>query len=208
MFEWLTSSIFCWVSDIFSRMHCLLILVQISILICIVRNREHVRKLQGHLHLIKEQSPKQGWEFAHRFSEWIALFLWKNERMRDSFKKRAIHSFLVSDLSIDNGRTFLVSNLSKSLMVAHFYWATWAICSHRSLLVSDLSNLLTSLIKKRNEWNTFFLRTRNVPKNTILVKFFWVYCSFIKSDLSKSLIVAHLSPAAWAICSRSLFWPE
>ena len=33
-------------------------------------------------------------------------------------------------------------------MVAHFWWATWAIRSHGSFLVSDLSNALTSLIKK------------------------------------------------------------
>ena len=38
--------------------------------------------------------------------------------------------------------------LSESLMVAHFWWATWAIRSHRSFLVSDLSDLLTSLTKK------------------------------------------------------------
>ena len=31
---------------------------------------------------------------------------------------------------------------------AHFWWATWAICSHCSLLESDLSDLLTLLIKK------------------------------------------------------------
>ena len=31
-------------------------------------------------------------------------------------------------------RSFLVSNLSKSLMVAHFWWATWVICSHHSFL--------------------------------------------------------------------------
>ena len=41
----------------------------------------------------------QGWEFAHRFSERIGRFLPKNERMSDSLKKRAIRSFLVSDLS-------------------------------------------------------------------------------------------------------------
>ena len=32
-------------------------------------------------------SPKQGWEFAHRFSETIARFSPKNERMSDSLKK-------------------------------------------------------------------------------------------------------------------------
>ena len=31
---------------------------------------------------------------------------------------------------------------------AHFWWVTWAICWHRSFLVSNLSNLLTLLVKK------------------------------------------------------------
>ena len=51
-------------------------------------------------------------------------------------------------------RSFPLSNLSESLMVAHFWWATWAICSHRSFLVSDLSDLLTSLIKKEGMSNS------------------------------------------------------
>ena len=53
---------------------------------------------------------QQGWEFAHRFSEWIACFLPKNERKSDSLKK-------MSDSLI---RSFLVSNLSDSLRIAHF----------------------------------------------------------------------------------------
>ena len=52
----------------------------------------------------------QGWEFAHRFSERIARFLPKNERMSDSLKK-------MSDSLICS---FLVSNLSNSLTIAHF----------------------------------------------------------------------------------------
>ena len=52
----------------------------------------------------------QGWEFAHRFSERIARFLPKNERMSDLLKK-------MSDSLI---RSFLVSDLSDSLTIAHF----------------------------------------------------------------------------------------
>ena len=40
-------------------------------------------------------------------------------------------------------RSFLVSNLSDSLMVPHFWWATWP---KRSFLVTNMSYLLTSLI--------------------------------------------------------------
>ena len=52
----------------------------------------------------------QGWEFAHWFSERIAPFLPKNEGMSDSLKKK-------SDSLI---RSFLVRDLSDSLMIAHF----------------------------------------------------------------------------------------
>ena len=52
----------------------------------------------------------QGWEFTHRFSERIARFLPKNQRMSDLLKK-------MSDSLI---RSFLVSDLSNSLVIAHF----------------------------------------------------------------------------------------
>ena len=96
-------------------------------------------------------SKSQGWEFAHRFSERITRFLPKTKWMTDSLKK-------TSDLLI---RSFLVRDLSVLLMVAHLWWATWAIAhsahfwwatwanrSHCPFLVSDLSDSLTSLIKK------------------------------------------------------------
>ena len=78
-------------------------------------------------------SSTQGWEFAHFISERIFCFLSKNERTSDSLKKMGdslIHSFLVSEMS--NSLTWLImSDLSESLMVAHFWCAKWAI---RSLL--------------------------------------------------------------------------
>ena len=52
----------------------------------------------------------QGWEFAHRFSERIARFLPKNERMSDLLKKMR-DSLICS---------FLVSDLRDSLTIAHF----------------------------------------------------------------------------------------
>ena len=53
---------------------------------------------------------RQGWEFAHLISERIARFMSKNERMSDLLKK-------MSDSLI---RSFLVSDLSNSLTIAHF----------------------------------------------------------------------------------------
>ena len=60
----------------------------------------------------------QGWEFAHWFSEKIAYCLRKNEQMSNSLKKNTIRSF------------------------AHFWWATWVICSHRSLKKGGMSESL------------------------------------------------------------------
>ena len=62
---------------------------------------------------------KQCWEFAHLIPEQIAIFLSKNERMSDSLK-------WMSDSLICS---FLVSDLSDSLTIAHFLWVTWANCS-------------------------------------------------------------------------------
>ena len=58
----------------------------------------------------------QGWEFAHRISERITRFLPKNERMRDSLKKMSNSLKKMSDSLI---RSFLVSDLSDSLTIAH-----------------------------------------------------------------------------------------
>ena len=77
----------------------------------------------------------------------MSKFCKKIEQIRSSLKK-------LSDSLI---RSFMMSDLSDSLMVAHFLWATLAICSwsliffeqterfahSRSFLVSDLSNSLT-----------------------------------------------------------------
>ena len=61
---------------------------------------------------------RQGWDFAHRFSERIARFLPKNEQMSDLLKKTSnslIRSFLVSDLTDSLTPFILVSDLSDSL---------------------------------------------------------------------------------------------
>ena len=57
-----------------------------------------VSLLDGNINM--EEEKNQDWEFVYRFSERIARFVPKNERMRaNRSKKRAIYSFLVSDLS-------------------------------------------------------------------------------------------------------------
>ena len=46
----------------------------------------------------KVRNASMQWEFAQQFSEPIARFLRKNGRMSDLLKKRAIRSFLESDV--------------------------------------------------------------------------------------------------------------
>ena len=62
-------------------------------------------------------------------------------------QKWANEQFAQKNERFAHDRSFPLSNLSESLMVAHFWWATWAICSNCSFVVSDLSNLLTLLTK-------------------------------------------------------------
>ena len=74
----------------------------------------------------------QGWEFeslvlCEKMSEWAIRS-----------KKRAIRSFLVSDLC-------------KSLL--HFWWATWAIHLHRSLKKREWANLTYKKCTKKTIWD-------------------------------------------------------
>ena len=75
---------------------------------------------------------------------------------------------------------------------AHFWWATWANHSLRSFLVSNLSDLLASLIKK--EWMSKLLVFCERKSK-------WVICS-------KNEQFADLSWATWANRSQSLICPE
>ena len=77
----------------------------------------------------------QGGKFANRFSERIACLWEKKERFaqkNEQFAQKTRDS---------------LKKTSDSL-ICSFWWATWAIRSHRSFLVSDLSDLLILLIKK------------------------------------------------------------
>ena len=65
---------------------------------------------------------------------------WANHSLKPFFKTYKKHDFI---------HIFFVSELSKSLIVAHFWWATWAICSQSLFFMSDLRDLLTSLFKKQ-----------------------------------------------------------
>ena len=90
---------------------------------------------------------------------------WANERFAQK-TERFTHSLIFGErpkqFALDC--SFPLSNLSELLMVAHFWWATWAIRSHYSFLVSDLSHSLTSLTKKEGMSNSliFYLNKNHI----------------------------------------------
>ena len=175
-------------------------------------NRKQTTKKMAALTL----AGKQSWEFAHRFSEQITKFYpkmseWANERFAQ--KNEWFTQLLIfgdRPERFDHYRSFPLSDLSLSLMVTHFWWATWAIRSHRSFDLSEMSDSLTSLTKKEemseNKWfahffNNFFFFVYKTYLNKILdffsQNFFFLSESLSRSfplgDLSKLLMVAHLS---------------
>ena len=97
----------------------------------------------------------------------------KNEQMSDSLKKneRFTHLLIFGERPerFAHDRSFPLSDLSESLMVAHFWWVTWAICSHRSFLVSNLSDLLTSLILLSDLSDSLTLLTKKEEINDSLI---------------------------------------
>ena len=126
-------------------------------------------------------------------------------------------------------RSFLLSELSESLTVAHLSWMTWAIRSLCSEGMSESFPLKKNLFKKckKRTKNTIFLSDSLIFCEQ---KRKWAIClkkpsnslifpeqpeqiahsrSFILSDLIKLLTFAYLSWATpWAIRSQSLIFPE
>ena len=104
--------------------------------------------------------------------------------------------------------------------IAHCWWATWAICSHCSLIKEGMSksliffNLQKKYRKRTKKYNSsqtclsellvFCERKTDLLKK----KSDSLICSFIMSDLSESLTVTHLSWANWVIHSQWLICPE
>ena len=118
-------------------------------------------------------------------------------------------------------------------MVAHFWRATWAIRSHRSLKKREWANL--SFKKNCTKKHDFRLLVKIFLSKSLICSFImsdlseslmvahgrsWsLICherpeqfahsrSFVLSDLSDLLTVAHLSWAIWVNCSKSLIWFE
>ena len=121
----------------------------------------------------------QGLEFAYRFSERIARFL---QKMRDLSDSLMVAHFWRASWA-NRSWSLIFGETEQLAHIAHFWWATWAIRSNSSL--------------KKREWAI----CQKVLSLSLI-------CSFIMSNLSELLTAAHLSWATWAICSRLLFWYE
>ena len=79
-----------------------------------------------------------------------------------------------------------------ALQFAHFWCATWVICSHHSLKKKKWANHLF-----------FFLNIRKTYQKNILVKFFWANHLFFVSKIAICLF-AHFVQIKWATVSDSL----
>ena len=152
----------------------------------------------------------QGWEITHWFSERIVCSL--------------ICSLLVSVLSDSLMVAHFDERPERIAHIAHFWWETWVICSHRSIKKREWAN--RSLKKEKNlqkmykkirfyHFSQIFLR-ESLIRSFIMSNLIchelpeqFAHCrSFDMRDLSDLLTVAHLSWAIWANCSQSLIWFE
>ena len=124
----------------------------------------------------------QGWEFAHSFSSKLSVFCKKSERPEQ----------------FTHGCWFLVCHLSKSLTVAHFWWATWAIHSHGSLKKRERANF-KKLIKNSQ---------KHTKKYDFIKKKFEGIARFLWAKEQKNDWFAHSSWATWVIRSWPLICSE
>ena len=151
--------------------------------------------------------------------------------MSDLLKKWAIcsksewftHSLIYGERpeGFSHHRSFLLSNMSETLTVAHLSWATWAI---RSLRSEGISKTLKKLYKTYkiclSEPLIFCERKRKCaicskqPSDSLICieqsEGIAHICSFVMSDLSGLLTVAHSSwaRANWANGSHLLICSE
>ena len=110
--------------------------------------------------------------FAHQFSEQIARFLWKNERMSDSLKKT---SYLLI-------RSYLLSNLSDSLIsfrgnerITHVFGKKWAIRSENRWANSQPCWTLVSPLPLENLYNVYSKFFHKVSENLLNI-ILWRRC--------------------------------
>ena len=85
-----------------------------------------------------------GLGIAHLFSEQSACFLPKSEQMSNLLEKVSdlLRSLIFGERleRIPHGSSFLVSDLSETLTVAQFWWASWAIRSHLSEQIAQIAH--------------------------------------------------------------------
>ena len=142
------------------------------------------------LHIF-QQSYKQGWEFAHLFSERIACFLLKmSEGAIHSKNERFTHLLIFGERP--ERFTHIAHQKKGNERFAHFF-----------------NNFFLSYIKHTNNKILDFFSQIFLSESLICLERperFAHCCSFSLSDQSDSLTVTHLSWVIWANHSQSLIW--
>ena len=142
------------------------------------------------------------------FMSKLLVFCQKMSKWAIRSKKWVIHSFAHfwwAKCAILSHRSFPLSDLSESLMIAHFWWAKWVICSHCSFDLREMSDSRFTHIAHQKRGNEQKWAIRSLIQNFLSKS---LIHSFPLSNLSKLLMVAHLSWATWVIRSRSLICLE
>ena len=92
-------------------------------------------------------------------------------------KKWAIHSFAHfwwAKWAIRSHRSFPLRDLSESLMVAHIWWAKWAIRSHRSQLLFNMSDFEWKSEERKIKVPTLKNYTAGCYNQSIKMPYFYV----------------------------------
>ena len=93
---------------------------------------------------------------------------WANERFAQKNKRFTTSlTFIEWPERFAHDRSFLVSDLWKSLMVAHLLWVTWAICTHRSFFWWATWAICSHRSPKSwNKWIAHFFNKKTYIKHT------------------------------------------
>ena len=124
-----------------------------------------------------------------RFLSESLIFCEKMSKWAIHSKKRVIRSFAHFWWATWAINSFLMSDLSKLLMVAHFWWATWVIHSHPSFLVCDLRDSLTLLINPLISMALFLTDLAETFRDCSP----WSVWNFLNFFLKICLLISYLS---------------
>ena len=171
--------------------------------------------MPGFLILLRLKAPfPQGWEFAHRFSDKLLVFLQKNERTSDSLKKTS-DSLIFGSRNWSRVKVGPAPQHCTSLIKKEGMWANRSVLNknrtksiQKNIILDTFFSDSIVFCEQKSEWAIRSEKTSNLriyherPEWTAHSR------SFVMSDLSDSLTVVLLTWATWVIHSQSLIYPE